>query len=119
MDLSPEKYRHDLAIIRDTATQIIRDFSIHGVEIVFSGNELTAWNELHTQITPILATMFANNKSGFMALLYQIDVSESKFRRAMEEGGKNDFNSRLAELIIQREFQKVLTRRFFSEKRGE
>jgi hypothetical protein len=117
MDLSPEKYRHDLAIIRDTAAQIIRDFSIHGVEIQFSGNELTAWTELHNQITPVLAGMFAHNKSGFMALLYQIDVSERKFREALEEGGKDEFNSRLAELIIQREFQKVLTRRFFSEKR--
>ncbi|MFN8166028.1 MAG: hypothetical protein U0X76_07635 [Bacteroidia bacterium] len=115
MDLSPEKYRHDLAIIRETAEQVIRDFRIHGVEIVFSGNELTAWEELLAQITPVIATMYSKNRQAFMSLLYQIDISESKFRKVAETTDQEEFRNQLSEMIIRREFQKVLTRRYFSD----
>lgn len=116
MDLSPEKYRHDLEIIRETAAQVIRDFSIHKFEVTFSGNEFTAYGELVAQLEPILSTMYKTNRSGFNALLYQIDISEQKFRNLMQNAPKEEFNAKLAEMIVQREFQKVLTRKFFSKK---
>ena len=49
MDQNIEKYRRDLEIIRLTAEQVIKDFQIFGFEIVFSGNEYTAYEELKTQ----------------------------------------------------------------------
>ncbi len=116
MDLSPEKYRHDLEIVRETAAQVIRDFSIHKLEITFSGNEYNAYGELVSQLEPILGELFKTNKSAFQALLYQIDISEQSFRKLMQSASKDDFGSKLAELIVQREFQKVLTRKFFSKK---
>ena len=116
MDLSPEKYRYDLEIIRETAAQVIRDFSIHRFEITFSGNEYTAYDELVTQLSPILSEMYKTNRSGFNALLYQIDISEQKFRNLIQNSPKDQFGSNLAEMIVQREFQKVLTRKFFSKK---
>lgn len=115
MDLSPEKYRHDLEIIRETAAQVIRDFSIHKFEVTFSGNEYNAYEELVAQLKPILSEMYKMNRSGFNALLYQIDISEQKFRKLIQDSSSEDFSSRLAEMIVQREFQKVLTRKFFSK----
>jgi hypothetical protein len=116
MDLSPEKYRHDLEIIRQTAAQVIRDFSIHKFEVTFSGNEYTAYQELVSQLEPILNGMYKSNRSGFNALLYQIDISEKAFRELMQNASAEEFSLRLAEMIVQREFQKVLTRKFFSKK---
>ncbi|MFZ7115842.1 MAG: hypothetical protein ACO1G9_10715 [Bacteroidota bacterium] len=115
MDLSPEKYRHDLEIIRETAAQVIRDFSMYKAEIVFSGNEYTAYSELVSQVEPVLSTMFKTNRSGFQALLYQIDISENSFRKLVQEYSGGDFTTKLAEMVVQREFQKVLTRKFFSK----
>ena len=53
--------------------------------------------------------------SKFQALLYQIDIPEPAFKRLLKESNSDDFAHQLAELIIQREFQKVLTRRFFKK----
>ena len=115
MDSSLEKYRQDLEIIRETATQLIRDFSMRKLEIVFSGNELTAYDELLMQVEPLIAEMYKNNRSGFQVLLYQIDISEQSFKKLITSSSPENFSKRISELIIQREFQKVLTRKFFKQ----
>ena len=76
-----EKYRHDLEIIRKTAEQIIKDFQIFGFEITFSGNEYTAYDELKSQLTPLLFELYKSDLSTFQSLLYRIDISESKYRK--------------------------------------
>ena len=113
MDSSLEKYRQDLEIIRETAAQLIRDFSMRKLEIVFSGNELTAYDELLIQVEPLIVEMYKNNKSGFQVLLYQIDISEQSFKKLITSSSPENFSKRISELIIQREFQKILTKRFF------
>jgi hypothetical protein len=108
-----EKYRHDLEIIRLTANQIIKDFQIFGHEIKFSGNELTAYEELKSQISPLLSDLYQKNTATFQSLLYRIDISEKKFRELLNDSSNNNFSELLAEAVIQREFQKVLTRKYF------
>src|SRR5436189_6250842 len=109
-----EKYRTDLEIIRLTAEQVIKDFEIFGHELKFSGNEFTAYDELKNQIAPLLLKLYQNNTSAFQSLLYRVDISEKKFRDLLENNSGENFSEQLAEAVIQREFQKVLTRKFFS-----
>ena len=115
MNLSAEKYRRDLEIIRETAAQVNRDFSIYKAEITFSGNEYTAYDELVSQVEPILSAMYKSNRSGFQALLYQVDINEVAFRKLLQAHSGVDFTTKLADMVVQREFQKVLTRKFFSK----
>ncbi len=110
-----EKYRNDLEIIRLTAEQVIKDFEIFGQEIKFSGNELTAYEELKSQLAPLLLKLYQNNSSTFQSLLYRVDISEKNFRELLEQSATGNFSEQLAEAVIQREFQKVLTRKFFSK----
>jgi len=113
MDVNIEKYRRDLEIIRLTAEQVIKDFGIFGFEIVFSGNEYTAYAELHEQLAPLLFDLYKDNRSTFRSLLYRIDISEAQWKKFLKSGTDN-ISERLAALVIEREFQKVLTRKFFS-----
>lgn len=113
-----EKYRYDFEIIRLTADQIMKDFAMHGITISFSGNELTAWNELVQQISPVLLEMYQKNKSAFQSLLYRIDISE-KDMRFLYDAATDDFAGKLAETVIRREFKKVLLRKFYSKKPPE
>jgi hypothetical protein len=110
-----EKYRNDLEIIRLTTEQVIKDFEIFGQEIKFSGNELTAYDELKNQLAPLLLKLYQNNSSTFQSLLYRVDISEKKFRHLLEQSTNKNFSEQLAEAVIQREFQKVLTRKFFAK----
>lgn len=112
--ITPEKYRHDLEVVRNTADQMIRDFGMFGVEITFSGKPESAYNELLSQTEPALAKLYHENKSSFMALLYRIDVSESKVNELLRSEKKPAFFSRLAEIVVEREFMKVLIRKLFS-----
>jgi hypothetical protein len=116
--VSPEKYRHDLEIVRNTALQIIKDFGMAGVEIVFSNNPATAYNELLQQITPALKQLYIDNPGKFMALLYRIDVEEMKVKKLLKNGAGDGFYASLAELIIEREFIKVLIRKLYGTFNG-
>lgn len=117
-DLTPDKYRHDLEVVRNTATQVIKDFGMAGVEIQFSGNAETAYNELLEQALPALKALYQQNPGSFMALLYRIDVEEFKVKKLSDTFSGNEFFAHLAVLVIEREFMKVLIRKLYSSKNG-
>ena len=117
-DITPEKYRHDLEVVRNTAAQMIRDFGMFGVEITFSGKPETAYQELLSQTEPALSKLYNENRSSFMALLYRIDVSEKKVNELLQVEKKPAFFSKLAEVVVEREFMKALIRKLFSNSNG-
>ena len=117
-DFTPDQYRHDLEVVRNTATQVIKDFGMAGVEIHFSGNAEIAYNELLEQALPALKGLYQQNPGSFMALLYRIDVDELKVKRLSESFSGSDFFAQLASLVIEREFIKVLIRKLYSSKNG-
>lgn len=108
-----ERYRTDLEIIRQTAEQVIKDLQVFGIEIRFSGNELTAYDELSAQLLPVLKELHKKDHSSFQALLYRIDLPEKEFIR-LSKGAS--FYEELTDAVLRREFKKVLIRKFFKEK---
>lgn len=52
-------------------------------------------------------------------ILYRIDVSEKKLHQVMQQTAPADFSGTLADLIIERQIQKINTRRQFGEKETE
>ena len=116
MEEIPEKYRSDRGIIRETVMQLNRDINMDGMEVILSGNEQRAFVELKEQLIPIIDKLQKGERSFFNSLLYRIDINEKDYRAMMQNDGNTYFSDKLAELIIRREFQKVLTRHFFSDK---
>jgi hypothetical protein len=116
--LQPEKYRHDLEVVRNTAAQVIKDFGIVGVTVTFSGNPETAYQELQNQVAPALTSLYKLNQNAFMALLYRIDVNENKVKNLEKSSKGAEFFNGLTELIIEREFIKAIIRKLFSGRNG-
>ena len=114
-DIELQAYSRRLEIIKLTAAQIQKDFDMAGYEIMFSGNEADAYNELFNQIMPVVKNLVESDYEKLMQLLYRIDVSESKIKN---ESALHDepFHDLLTRLIIYRELQKVVTRIYFKEK---
>jgi hypothetical protein len=54
-----------------------------------------------------------------MWILYRIDVSEKKLNQTLKETPPENFSSVIADLIIERQIQKINTRRQFGEKETE
>ncbi|MFM7218093.1 MAG: hypothetical protein ACKO1U_08755 [Bacteroidota bacterium] len=112
-DFSIDKYRHDLGIVRETAEQVIRDFHGSAVEITFSGDPFRAYDELLEQLIPAVESLYKQGGSRLSALLYRIDLEERAVRAL--PGGPERYR-KLSELILQREFKKVLIRHYFKDK---
>ena len=101
-ELTPEKYRHDLEVVRNTAMQVIKDFGMAGIEINFSGNPERAYQELLDQSFPALKGLYQQNPGSFMALLYRIDVEVRKVKQLSENLSGNEFFAQLAGNFCQR-----------------
>ncbi len=109
-----EPYKKRLELIRLTAAQVIKDFGLHGFNVEFSGNEETAYTELFTQVKPVINHLLERNPSKLSSLLYSIDLNEKKVR-AILAGNADNPDEELTDLIINRELQKVVIRKYYSQ----
>ncbi|REJ80903.1 MAG: hypothetical protein DWQ44_04415 [Bacteroidetes bacterium] len=112
----PEKYRKDEVIIRETAEQVIKDFARAGIGIEFSGNTLGAYDELVFQISQALKSLANSRSEKLLSLLYIIDIPEDVFNDLVNAKGNEEYETEFAGRIVRREFEKVITRRYFSGK---
>ena len=105
----PEKYREDEELIRLTIIQLKKDFGVHFPELLFSGRKELLFKELAEQLAEALKNIRSKNPAAFKAILYRVDVTEKETAGLTVQ--KDCFS--LAEILIQREFKKVILRRFF------
>jgi hypothetical protein len=103
-------------IIFETIQQIMKDFGMFGLEITFSGNISNAYTEIHEQLTHQVDGLFNTNLSKLYAVLYQVDISNKAIENAQNKMPEYSLIEVVANQIIIRELQKVLTRRYFKAK---
>lgn len=104
-DLKP--WLNKLDMIEACATQTIKDLGLYGIELHFSGNPLTAYEELFHQIKPALEERLQRGSS-VQEILYRVDVSETLVTQFLT--ANVDVAGGLTTLILWRELQKVVTR---------
>jgi len=109
----PEKYRHDLAVIRDAAALIIKDFGLSGVTVTFSGQAETAFAELNGQVIRAVRELEQHRPGDLMALLYRVDVAEPLIHRALQlQSGERE--EAVARLILERTLTRAVFRKLYS-----
>lgn len=104
-DLKPWLDR--LEMIKACAEQTIKDLSMYGIHIDFTGNPLTAFEELFDQIKPAIEHRIDRGQT-ISEILYRVDVNEDTVKHFLESD--HDIASALTILILYRELQKVVTR---------
>ncbi len=83
---------------------------------------IPAGSELDRQIIRdklafLIAHLMQNNFEKLCQAMYRLDVSEARFDKAMNENELQDIPFAIADLVIEREMQKVRTRIMY--KKGE
>ena len=106
-----EKSKLNEQIIRETAQQVVKDFGTFGIDIEFTDNLQFAYDELFGQLKIYIAHLMETNPEKLSALLYQIDLDEKKMRNPDTELFHE--HEWISEIILEREFVKVLTRHYF------
>ena len=111
-DLTP--YLNSLDMLNETTKQIIKDFGLLGMKIKFSGNGDVAYQELFSQILPLIEQLQKENFQNFYSLMYRIDISENQIKKAFEQAKDKSFSEVVTELVLKRELLKVVTRKNYS-----
>lgn len=72
--------------------------------------------EVHAFVAAHVARLLDQNPGLLMSILYRIDVSEARVRHVLESEPPDVMVDRLAELIIERQLQKVRLRHQHSQR---
>jgi hypothetical protein len=110
-------YHQKIDLIKATAAQIQKDFSLFDQEISFSGKTEAAYDELNNQIVLIVDRFLEINSSNFFALLYAIDIDENQLKRVLFSDEFESPAAEISRMIIERELKKVIIRNHFKNQR--
>lgn len=95
---------------KETTALILRDF-----ELVEPNKEITE-QELLNYLSDAIAYMIEHKLDFLLSLLYRLDVSERKINEALLPGNTEDAPNALAKLVLERQKQRVATKRAYREK---
>lgn len=110
----PEAFNLQADLGKETILQIKKDFLRNGLEVQLNEADKPGFEEICEEVTDLVDWLLTNDRSRFMNLLYRIDLGEHLIHQALEEQGEKTVPEKLASLIVRREAQKVLVRRYFS-----
>ncbi|MDH5474222.1 MAG: hypothetical protein OEX22_00875 [Cyclobacteriaceae bacterium] len=97
--------------ISQVSSLIKKDFGLDHSELT----NLTILDELKQQLTQIVTYLLDKDFQRLLSAMYRIDISERKFKEVLSKDPPSEIAANIAQLIIDRELQKVITRRKYSE----
>jgi hypothetical protein len=96
--------------------QLAKDFEQSNFPGDFIKDLPADYHHIHQQLVQALSRGEKSTDTSLQALLYRIDISEAQLKKYLSEHGRDHYLSTIAELIIKRVLQKVVTREMY--KRG-
>jgi hypothetical protein len=96
--------------IVEVSTLIRRDFNLDNEELV----EQSSMDELKHKLTQIITYLLDKDFERLLLAMYRIDINEEKLKAALASNPPDQVAPNIAELILTRELQKVVTRRKYS-----
>ncbi|MBU3742476.1 MAG: hypothetical protein FGM24_09365 [Candidatus Kapabacteria bacterium] len=101
------------AIIRSAVDRMGTAFDLAEVDEALSAESLLA--AVRAQLVDRIIYLLNTNPERLMAILYRIDVSESRVNEIFSTALPPDMPERLADLVIERQLAKAETRARFKE----
>lgn len=75
-----------------------------------------SYNEIHAQLSDRMNQLIRYDFEKLVSLLYRIDVSEQKLKSLLQQFPGEDAGNIIATLILERQEQKLKTRKQFSQR---
>ena len=92
-------------------TALLYDFNAaYGLDL----REAPGIDALETILAEKIGLLIDKDFSTLVQLLYRVDVSESRLRQLLLENRTTDAGRLIARLLLERQWQKIVTRREFS-----
>lgn len=74
------------------------------------------YQEQFKRLTAFIEDLINNNFDKLVHILYRIDVSENKLRSVLAKSSGSESSNLIAQLIIEREMEKIATREKYSKR---
>jgi len=108
-----EPFKAEESVIRQTISQIQKDFGMFGMDVDFPVNMNCIYEDLFRYLEYHISGLLVTNVNKLMALLYQIDLNEKTIMASWEEHPEFTHAQVIAELVIYRELKKILFRNYY------
>ena len=76
----------------------------------------TSTGEIRRQLSIAINEMILSDFDKLVMLLYRLDINETKLRKILNENPSNDAGNMIADLIIERQLQKIKSRQQFNQR---
>jgi hypothetical protein len=104
---------NDKAQVTDVTKVISKDFQVGDADSLIPITDVLNFEELKKYLIEKLTYLLENKYDTLINILYKIDISEEKLSELFSSNNKESIPSTLAELIIERQFQKVKFRQLY------
>ena len=101
--------------VREVSQLISNEFSLQGLNSVMRIDDLNNLKELRSYLSGKIIEMMDRNYDLFFKALYRIDIAEDKLQRLFAVGNKEFIPNALADLIIERQLQKIEFRKKYKK----
>jgi hypothetical protein len=101
--------------VQEVSAYISDSFNRYGLDLPISPSDMQDLNQLKIYLTEKLKDMLDNNYDQLVNMLYRIDVSEEKLNELFGSKNRTYIPSALADLIIERQLQKIHFRKKYKE----
>ncbi|MBX2933037.1 MAG: hypothetical protein KF825_02260 [Ferruginibacter sp.] len=81
--------------------------------VCIAANE--SWQQIQQQLAKYINTLLQNDFNRLVTYLYRIDVSEQKLKTLLQQNTGKNAGDVIADLIIERQLQKIKTRRQYNQ----
>ena len=99
--------------IQETALALRNQFGMAAVDLL-PGDEQQRFEALKKLLAKRLAEMIDHEFDNFVNALYRIDIDEAKVKKVLAKQPFSHALEEVAEMIIKRQIQKVITRKQYS-----
>lgn len=106
-----QRSRSNKEIIELTIQQINKDFENAGFLAPVTG--FSEYLILKNKLSEAIIILLQENHHRFISMLYRIDIPDHIIMFALDPAEKESPEERLADIIIERELLKVLTKKFY------
>jgi hypothetical protein len=97
--------------------ELLKTYCQKELALEFVGN--LSLNDMRDKIALYINYLIQNDFNQLVNLLYRIDVNESRLQNLVRENPGEDAGKMIANLIVERQLQKIQTRRDFKAKDSE
>lgn len=103
----------------EVSETISKDFDQAGISSVITTDGIDNLEQLKKHLTAKLTELMETNYEKLINILYRIDINESKLNELFGAKNREYIPSRLAELIIERQLQKITFRNMYRKQMNQ